>query len=263
MAETLNVVVFSKDRPLQLLGYLESLEFNLLVTPLKPMAINVTVVAPRPTPEYSQIMARDFPRFETDWWFEDAYGGFNESVRSLISILHPRSYLLFGVDDCVWINPVNVSQVCLALDASSRLFGTALRLKPIDGKQVWWCNDYPIEAHHGYVFDVVDIVYRTRDIQIWMDEDREPWDIPNDVEIAGLHYFRRVNRMLSSTGKAHVVHQEINRVQDKYENGVASNYWTAEVCLEHFRNGKRLDWMRMQGIDPAHPAVGERYMRVI
>lgn len=263
MAEILSIIVFTKDRPLQLLGYLESLEHNMRTAPRKPLAVQVFIVTPRPTVEYEKVRCMQ-RRFETCWVYENSYdGGFNEAVRVVVSSLHPRSYLLFGVDDCVWIRSVDASVVCDALDLDSRLFGTALRLKPIDGLQSWWCNDYPLESHHGYVFDVVDIVYRTRDIQIFMDEDREPWEVPNDLEIAGLHYFRRTNRKLSSTGNAHIVHQEVNRVQDKHPNGVASDYWTAETCLKHFQDGKRLAWEHMQNIDPEHPSVGEEYMKVV
>lgn len=239
-------IVFSKDRPLQLHGYLTSLRLNGLGD------LSVIALVDRMTPEYQEV-SRECPWVQ----FVAEVGGFGGSLRKLISETH-YDYMFFGVDDGVWVNKFDADWCVQQLATYPTIFGVSLRL---GGPHIWRSHDYPVESHHGYVFEVVSMVYR-------MDTVREvmglpvTFDVPNDVEVTGLRHFCTSSHVLRSTGAQCVVCQEVNRVQDKFPNYVSSGYWTADQCLEEFRAGKRLAWCHLQGRQWEDPFIGEKYFKV-
>ena len=112
----LSVIVFSKDRPLQLHGYLESLIFY---SKIKEEAINVIF---KETPDIPyEIVINSFKSInwikQTDF-FQNLTCAINDS----------KEYIMFGCDDVVFSSNFNIQGAISTLKEDEDIFGFSLRL---------------------------------------------------------------------------------------------------------------------------------------
>lgn len=224
-------IVFSRNRPLQLQAYIESLRHNVRGE------IRTVVLCHTLTDEYKQIAG------ELDVEFVADNGDFDKALRELVACDY--RYMMFGVDDGVWSNVWSAGAVCRILDHWSP-HAVSLRhgVSPA-GRTDWLTTDHDDHVWE-YPFDVSSTVYHAATVRDVLGSAGK-FDVPNDLEVAGVLKFRGKPCRMVSTGRGCFVVQDVNRVQDKYRNPVCGGGWTADRCLRLYQEGYRLNWKRIQG----------------
>ena len=238
-------LVFSKDRPLQLHAHLESFFHNAVGK------WQTVVLAHSMTPEYRQIKSEFGNRVR----WADQQDSFSCCLHLLINSWQDK-LVLFAVDDSVYTGPVcqMVAENALRKHVAGMV---ELRQGYWLGSPAWLCGNTG-DRTRDYPFNVTSAIHWKADvIQILR---KYPIEIPNDVEAAGYSYFiNKQRRVVACYPTGRVVTQDVNRVQGKFTNTFASNTLTAEHCLELWRQGHRLDWQSMQGVDALY--VGATYWK--
>lgn len=134
------LIIFSKDRPLQLQALLESIE--LYVTGLSEVAVLCAASAPRFHHAYEQL-SQKFPHVR--WVYQDPEkqrSDFNALLQNIFN--HMRSsYLMFAVDDMIIINTIDLTQ-CVNMLQKTHAYGCYLRL----GRNTNYCyaNSAPMRV---------------------------------------------------------------------------------------------------------------------
>lgn len=113
----MHVIVFSKDRPLQLDGYLASL---LHYSGLPQSAVTVLFVE---DPAYAPLKA-EYPGVQ--WLAEE--GGFHATLEKWVAALPDDALILFGCDDVVFFNPFDPVKVADHLQKHPECAGFSLKL---------------------------------------------------------------------------------------------------------------------------------------
>jgi hypothetical protein len=185
--------------------------------------------------------------------------------------------ILFGCDDVVYTRVFNLRSVELILRSllSSQTIGFSLRL----GTNIKGCASVPPDnalfrswrwrgkpLHFGYPFEIMASVYPARLLREIVSS-MPDIKTPNHLEIAGLQYCRQQmpdSRLCMFNSHNYAVAQDVNRVQDYYQNEVhGSDEHDAARLLELYRRGGKLDWSNLFGISPADAFVGAQYWKII
>jgi len=215
----LSVIVFSKDRPLQLHGYLESLIFY---SKIKEEAINVIF---KETPDIPyEIVINSFKSInwikQTDF-FQNLTCAINDS----------KEYIMFGCDDVVFSSNFNIQGAISTLKEDEDIFGFSLRLgknirpKPNNylkkEKTLVWNWTKTNCAHWNYPWELDGTIYRKSDIQAIIEAmNSDTLKNPNYLEavIANdpCRFIRR--EKLASFRKSKCLVITVNRVQDNFPN---------------------------------------------
>lgn len=112
----LTALVFSKDRPLQLHAFLESLIFYTQI----PQA-DITVLVKETPPIVYDITRKAFP--DVNWWAETE---FRIDLRKIVD--GAREHILFGCDDVVWLDYWQPEKCMEMFAAHPEVIGVGLRL---------------------------------------------------------------------------------------------------------------------------------------
>jgi len=244
-------IIFTKDRPLQLTAHLESLMHN--QRGLSEVVVSVHTM----TPEYYDL--RNL--FQWVKW-EQRPTGFDNTIRTrLTSTTHKT--VQFSVDDSVWTNPWIPQKCEAALDNPAVDMVTLRSGRTADGRACWKAGSAG-EIHRDYPFDISSSIHRVDDIRRAFSLSHL-FEVPNDIEaqIVGQIHKDRRTRTIASTGIGCLITQDVNKVQHKHNpdgNGITSNL-TAEHCIDLYRQGKRIDWLSMQGAEGI--LVGDRYWKLL
>ena len=258
---SLNIVCFSKDRPMQLQAYIESLDkyADLQYT----LDIIYTVSDEKYEQAYKQLMATydDIPFIrETNMQknLRDLFNGYGEHV-------------MFGCDDVLFTSKFGNEYETLMIDEN--VFGFTMRA----GENIIY--SHPAQTHfkfHGeviedtfckwdwrtgqvtfaYPFELNATVYRKQDVLKYFDlvKGVKKWH-PNILE-GGFYSLRQYfyNRpIMYSYKNPKMVVLTINRVQDVAENPVYEEEgYTTEKLLEMFLAGRQID------IDHLHDRTFDR-----
>ncbi len=206
----MRVIVFSKDRPLQLEGYLASL---LHCSGLPQTAVTVVYVD---DPAYAPLLAQ-YPA--VDWAPEAArgQGGFHATLAHAIAALPDDEPVLFGCDDVVFFNPFDSAKMEAHLRAHPECAGITVRYgsntdfrgakliapgTPAGAVVEWEANGAdrpPAEAklHRGffaYPFEVMGTAYRAGLVRRMFAVVEAKEDVryrgPNDFEAMGMRMLR-------------------------------------------------------------------------
>lgn len=274
-----HVIVFSRDRPLQLHGYLTSLfeqwqgEFRVSVlaslNPPYMEAYDAVRTEFRFGPYGHRIIFGPEVDFASDL------------TRSVDVGCAPLT--CFGCDDAVFVRPVAVGHLPPAFDAEPDLLGVSLRLGTTVKRGMWgqeqaqpamarrrgdlllWDATAPTsEGDWAYPFDVVGTVYRTGFVRRLVDSVAP--DSPSRLEEAGSVFWRRHAGGATHLACYHLprlVLPTVNVVQPVFPNGtVGDDRLSPAFLLGCWNAGLRLDtWRYANGPQPDSWRVGDFYLR--
>lgn len=128
------LIIFSKDRPLQLQALLESVELH--IKGVHEVAVLCASSSTQFTNAY-HTLARKFP--DVHWVYQDPTqqrADFNSLLRNIVSHMS-SSYIMFAVDDIIVIDAVDITE-CIDILQHTQAYGCYLRL----GKDTNYCYAY-------------------------------------------------------------------------------------------------------------------------
>jgi hypothetical protein len=229
-------VVFSKDRPLQLTAYLESLLF---CTGLNPDKIHVII--PDDSAYRSTVKTHD----RVHWHRESLFGGFGSTLRHVIlRHISKNDNVLFGCDDVVFIRQVNLQTAADHLRQCPSVVGFSLRMganmprhpASVGGGNLFYQWHWPnAEWHWGYPFELMASVYRGGLVRhILSASDPDQVRTPNHFENLGVAFVRNslpsIQPLLTMfKTPSYAVGQDVNRVQHDFTNATGSTVSTRAV----------------------------------
>lgn len=242
----MSVICFSKDRPLQLEAYLESL---MHFGGIKPECITV-LVASSPGITYDRVIAR---RPGINWVYEKE---FREDL--LEALRAAENFVLLGCDDVVFKEFFDVNDCIRMLQKDSDVFGFSLRLganlnfiprlEENEGIFTWNWRDAQGE-YWRYPWEVSASVYR-RDFLLDHVTSRPDVTNPNRFEA----YLAKdiaegvldVPPKLACFAESSCVTVTVNRVQDEYKNDFDKSKDTSpEALYRDHVNGLQQNWMKL------------------
>jgi len=257
----LQVVVFSKNRPLQLHGYLTSFYQNCATE------ASVTVIC-RSEPEwfakaYLEV-ADEFP--QVHWRQEQVFA---EDVAKSLDPDVP--YTMFGCDDVVFTRQFEpdgalwtVDLIGLSLRLGSHvmldMFGNPMPAPAFALDGTWNVEDGATDW--GYPWEVLGTIYQT-DFVRRMVARINPHS-PSELEARGALCWRSETdaRRMLSWGRSRLVVPTVNLVQSEYPNGIAGKIpLEPGFLLECWDMGLRMDTVRYSHMSPASWRVPDFWLR--
>lgn len=256
---TLQVVVFSKNRPLQLHGYLASFYAQCMDN------ASVTVIA-KSVPEWFSAayleVAGEFP--QVHWRQERVFSD------DLLATIDPEiPYTMFGCDDVVFTRTFQSDDLpwdgvigqSLRLGAHIRLdmFGNPMK-HPTVLYSVWNVDEN--EVDWAYPWEVLGTIYPT-DFALRMVQ-RINASSPSQLEARGALCWREEtpHRRMAAWSASRLVVPTVNLVQDEYPNGIAGAIpLEPGFLLECWNHGLRMDVERYKGMMPPSWRVPEFYLK--
>lgn len=287
MTPAVHVVVFSKDRPLQLHGYLTSLFAQW------QGAFKVTVLA-RMTEPYASAYGHALT----------SGGGpitvmqetaFAADLRAIVEAVD-APLTCFGCDDAVFVHEVNTGVLAHRFGAQPRLLGVSLRLGETIERGMWghamaqprflnaprqfevfpsltadleWdCTASGSAGDWAYPWDVVGTVYRTDFVRRVVEGlvANELVHNPSTLEHYGArwwHHHAEGATLMRAWHRPRLVLPTVNVVQSVFPNGVVGDdRLTPEFLLECWNRGLRLDTQRYATApQPDSWRTGDLYLR--
>lgn len=243
----MEILVFSKNRPMQLHGYLESL---LRFSEIDPAKISVLYTHSDNVP-YNKVIY-NFPEIN---WIQEI--DFDDQLRDWVNTVNDE-YVMFGCDDVVFKNRFNIEEIEDFLSDYSNIFGFSLRLGTnITGfpenadlirryknntiRQYWiwnWKSDEIDDFHYPWELDCT--IYRIEDVKSIVNYYfMQPIINPNDFEDIGNRFklpFKWSLSCYNCPSQAFVI--TVNRVQETHLNPVDERYQTDVELLSHLYNDK-------------------------
>jgi len=245
----IQIVCFSKNRPLQLHGYLESL-FRAFDAP-DSLRVKALVKSDPPyAAAYAQV-ARAFGRVEVVYE--------RDFTRDLLGLLDGAPYTCFGCDDVVFVRPVQVRKILeafrddvfafslrLGLNVTRSMFSGPTSPPPhlaAEGDMLTWDLDRS-HAHGdwGYAWELNGTVYPTDVARQVIEDVRAP--TPNLLEAGGGGRWssRTRRRLMRSWSTSRLVVPTVNVVQRDFANGICGGLpLPPPLLLACYEGGLRLD----------------------
>jgi len=259
------VLVFSKDRPLQLHGCLTSLFHHLRHPP--EQTVHVSVLTRGCSKEYVQVRKA----FGTVTFVEEH--DFHKDVRRLLS--NPfYHFVSFVVDDTVFVRPFDLGEITRALHQYKKALGFSLRL----GSNTTFC--YMLQQHHrchlltesdtesdtvrrwdwtkstgdfAYPVELSSSVYRWSDVHLLLSR-ISAFVNPSTLESALDAFIQRaqhpkVELLSFPTSVAFSI--PMNLTQTSWQNrhsGLPA--YSMRALLKRFQNGQRMDVKQLYGYIP-------------
>jgi hypothetical protein len=286
-----HVIVFSKDRPLQLHGYLTSLFEHW------SGAYWVDVLVRRRGPyeaAYAEVEAEFSGR--TSFWDEESFGG---DLDAIIPTSDATPLTCFGCDDAVFVAPVDTALLLPLFEAAPKLLGISLRLGQTVRRGMWGhamaqprflagmhefqsCPVYPAPAcvlewdctatgsagDWAYPWDVVGTVYRTDFVRRMVAAlAAEGFATnPSTLEHYGAQRWPQHaegTTLLRAWHRPRLVLPTVNVVQSEFPNGVVGGGGLDPAfLLECWGRGLRLDPFRYAAAPPADSwRTGDLFLR--
>ena len=287
----LRTIIFSKDRPLQLHGTLESFRLRCL----ESATVAVSVIYRATSPEYINGYERLKKEFSTKLgieWIEET--DFKKNLldqlvdsegrkTGLIGRIFRRkvepkhSYVLFLVDDNLFVQDFSVETTLTTLEKTPDSIGFSLRV----GKNTHYCYSnsckqaFPVfinaaegvlsfhwpgcEGDFGYPIEVSSSVYRTKDLLGLLKN--LPYSNPNRLEQAlsvSSRLFARKQPKLLCFEQSVAFCAPLNKVQNILNNRAGStDEYSSEALKQLFLNGCRIDVEKLNGFipDAAHQEI--------
>jgi acetyltransferase-like isoleucine patch superfamily enzyme len=259
-----SIIVFSKDRPLQLHGYLQSLEY------FSGMKLKYVSVLFKDSPEIPYDMVRaSFP--DVHWVAEKSF------LSDLFALLEQaEDYVMFGCDDVLFHRHFNINHAVSVLSSSPEVFGFSLRLgrniRPnpaendieVKAQCIEWDWTSVKETHWSYPWELDATLYRKNDVvRVINIAKAETIANPNylEAEIGNnpTKYIDKKKMACFNESKCIVI--TINRVQEFVKNGFdASRETSPKKLAEFYSKGYHLRFLGLGTSDVVH--VGSSYFQL-
>jgi hypothetical protein len=242
----ISVVCFSKDRPMQLEAYLESL---MHFGGISPESINV-LIAEGAGISYDLTRAR-FPGVR---WIAEQH--FHQDLMPILE--NAANYVLFGCDDVVFKDYFDVNDCIRTLQQDAEVFGFSLRLganlnfvpqlRESDGVLTWSWGAAKAD-YWDYPWEVSATVYR-REAVLGLLRDRPDLSNPNRLEAYLAKQIANretvVPPKLACFPRSCCMTITVNRVQDEFPNDFDASKGTAPDALYgEYVGGMRQDWPKL------------------
>lgn len=259
----LSVICFSKDRPLQLQAYLESLFYY---GGLKESSVHIL---------YTQTGSISYNRLIETYplvhWHAEV--NFEQDLRRVVD--GAENYVLWGCDDVVFKDHFNINSTIKALESNPQLVGFSLRLGTntdyppalqANGYYLCWNWAKTTHTHWNYPWEVSGSVYRKADILAYVQLVR--FKNPNYFEdlfyresCENLRLQWSQNRpLLGCFHSSKCLTITINRVQEDFLNDFDDLKTTDVATLYNwFETRKRMDWERLFQTQNGGVHVGSDY----
>jgi hypothetical protein len=260
----ISIICFSKDRPLQLEGYIQSILFY---SGLPASALSI-LYTDSPATSYSALVGR-YPLVN---WVRETL--FHVDLLRLVEASH--EYILLGCDDVFFTDhfDVNIPLAFLAKDPA--LFGFSLRLGlnlhslpelRIVGDVVQWEWRTAPEGHWSYPWDVSASIYRREFVSAYLHETPSATN-PNRFESLLANSCRDTSRSIGTKlacfMRSKCLTLTVNRVQDEFPNDFDDSAETNidELYRTHTA-GRKLDWPSFHQAKNRMIHVDSKYFRMI
>jgi hypothetical protein len=244
-----SVIIFSKDRPLQLEGYLTSLMFY---SGIREENIHILYTS-IPGISY-EILVEKYKRI--NWINESSYSAdLNRLIRA------SENYIMFGCDDVFFIETMNINHAFEALEQDKSIFSFHLRLglnienRPQleqHPKYLKWNWTQTNSMHWNYPWEVSAAIYRKSDVLSIIDRiDFSLMKSPNyfeDLIVKGVREREiAIQPNLASFYKGKALTLTVNRVQEDYKNPFDQTDSTSvEDLYNEYLANKFLDWRKFE-----------------
>lgn len=276
-ADWLNCLCFSKDRPLQLDGYLRSL--RLMLDASLPVTVLYRASSAYYAEDYEELK-RTYPAVafvpETD---------FGAQVCDWVQTSQVP-LVLFGCDDVVFYRPLDLRRAVLAFEDAD-LLGFSLRLgrnilysqsrpEPVapppftaTGEILKW-NWRGADGEWGYPFELDGTVYRRgmlAAVLTAMEQYRArtpawDWRHPNLLEMNGNVFIKAMDILpgMASFPASCLIVPTVNRVQDYFQNPLLGRAYTTQELEELWRRRQIMDVSEFQKQPYDRVHVGNFYL---
>ncbi len=257
---SVDLVVFSFDRPLQLYALLESTH-----TYIKGLqAIHVIFRASdKPFEEGYEIVKRAFAKVIFHKQGDNPRSDF-KPLTLKAAFDSPSAYIVFAVDDIVAKDAIDISECAGALEKHNA-YGFYLRLGknltqcysmrreqrcPLlkqENSNIFWWQFNQSQLDWAYPNTVDMTVYRKKDIE--KDLRDLSYHTPNILEDMWMRYSRKImgsRGLCYATSK--IVNMPLNRVQHEYKNRAMSEYSSRDL-LNKFLSGHKMDIAPLKCVD--------------
>lgn len=258
----ISVIVFSKDRPMQLHAYLESLlhfsditEENISVLWKKTDGI-----------DYSKVINS----FQRTKWIQE--NNFHHDLMQTIQ--DANDYILFGCDDVVFNNSFITQNTIKILENDNNIFAFSLRLGsniiPLPDKIISqsnflkWNWKETQAPHYNYPWELDCTIYRKSDILSMLNNYADTIKSPNYLESIFAEepakYISKLD-LACFNGKNHAIVITVNRVQDTHCNPIDdtedTDIQTLNTIYNHDNN--KLDILTISELENHYIHVGSEY----
>jgi hypothetical protein len=259
--DQLSIIVFSKDRPLQLQGYLESLLH------FSDISLNNIFVI------YKDSNIISYDKIVTDFkninWIKE--GNFFDDLQNVI--IGSSTFLMFGCDDVIFKAEINLTQALEKLESSNEIFGFSLRLgmniKPYNDQAVlsesfitWNWKNSKLDSWN-YPWELDSTIYRKADVQEILAklsslQIRNPNYLESEIAQNSMLYIKR--DFLASFKLSKAIVLTVNRVQDSFKNDFDNSLPTDISNLyKLYIEGGRLDYLAIANKPNKKIHVGAQY----
>jgi hypothetical protein len=261
----LSIICFSKDRPLQLEGYIQSVLFY---SCLPPSALSI-LYADTPAISYNSVIQK-YPLVN---WIRET--NFHVDLTRLVETAH--DHVLLGCDDVFFTDHFNINIPIACLVKDPCLFGFSLRLGLnlflhslpdicADGEVMHWEWGSAPEGHWSYPWDVSASIYRQDFILEYLKATPEATN-PNRFEFFLSNSCREPSRnipaKLACFNQSKCLTLTVNRVQDEFPNEFDESTETNELALYHAHiAGRQLDWPSFYQVKNRVIHVNSKYFRL-
>ncbi|MFA5758099.1 MAG: hypothetical protein WC942_01790 [Clostridia bacterium] len=265
-------IVFSKDRPMQLQAYLDSLFWYTDITP------EDTYVIVDQLKWYTYLQNQDV-NFVCEAYFDSS---FIHTLMHAVESCDTSRPILFGCDDVVFTNFVNITSLYSCIEDDDTVAGLSLRLgrniypRPENHQftrltpflQKWHYKNYLGCRHWGWPFELMASVYPRELVYKIIESEPDKIRNPNYLEGVGVEYMARQNTTQSQLAclcfDSCVVGMDVNRVQDTHPNRTnGTEQQDVDYLKTQFSLGKRLNWKKLFGVRTNDVFVGDRYWELI
>ncbi len=264
----MKVLVFSKNRPLQLEAYLDSLMFY---TNVKEEDIHILY-------RYDWCYDGLIRKYQEVRWNDETEFGFEKTLNLMVDGFDNEDVVLFGCDDCVYYNKVDLN-VLSNLFYDNAIIGASFRL----GTNI---NQFPhryfesddhiyydwryARGDFSYPFDVMASTYRVPLIKEILKTNQGKIRIPNDLESCGYYFCNQREvaaahpLMILPYGEAKCAAMDVNRTQSLYPNrtqGTADH--SIDNLIRLYGEGYRIDWQSIKDVESHEPFLGYTKWKLI
>lgn len=232
----IQVIVFTRNRPLQLDGYLRSLDRQCLDSRL----VDVKILSKNDG---------EYPEHEAAFRQSD---NFLADVKTLVGF-RDEPYTMFGCDDVVFIHPFTVERITKLIE-TRKLLGFSLRLgknvthnmfsgvqpQPVRIRPYWLVDQ--AEGDWAYPWELDGTIYPTEFVEAVLQESQAK--NPNELEDGGSRHWSGCTqqRRMGCFETSRLVVSTVNRVQDGFANPVyGGGQLSAKFLLDCWRAGLRMD----------------------
>jgi hypothetical protein len=268
-------LIFSKDRAMQVQAILESFHLRCLDTPLTDIVVLYTCSDQMYEKQYQTLMKR-YPK--VTFLKEEIF------IDQVISLLTDYKYVLFLVDDTIFIKDFKLETIKDCLDSNSRSVGFSLRLgenttyhymgNRSQGIPTWiekigenvlkfrWTVS---EGDFAYPLEVSSSVYRTNEILpiVEFGKKRRKVTQPNLLEgnlSRDRHMIRKLSYLLCFEHSVAFA-CPINKVGERKQNrsGCDGTYSSSSLA-KLFNDGKKIDILSIPDINSCHQEVDLKFI---